>query len=442
MPRHRTRRAAATAPLMPRTLTDRRERRHERWSPRRQSAARDDGRCRIEPCLRRGVATNRTGTLLIAAVAALVAGVSCEKAPPPATAPPEVYVTNVVVKDVPEYLELAGQTEGFEDVDIRARVEGFLDSVNFREGSFVRKGDLLYRIDPKPFEATLAGAKADLATAEARLEKTGNDVARYTPLAAQRAVSQKELDDARSAQDAARAQVDAARAGVDTATLNLGYTRVTSPLAGLVGTTEVKPGNLVGHGEPTLLTTVSRTDPVIFKVGVTEADYLRVVRSQPGQTGKDPRAAGITLTLADGTAHAYPGHVSAIERQVNAATGTIGIQIVFPNPQFVLRPGQFGRARLLLDTRKDALLVPQRAVQELQNIYSVAVVDDSSKVTFHNVTVGPRVGDRWVIEQGLEPGDRVVAEGLQAISDGVTVRARPMGEPGVPEAVATGGTQK
>ncbi|HKC54533.1 MAG TPA: efflux RND transporter periplasmic adaptor subunit, partial [Vicinamibacterales bacterium] len=299
-----------------------------------------------------------------------------------------------------------------------------------------------YRIDPKPFEATLAGAKADLATAEARLEKTGNDVARYTPLAAQRAVSQKELDDARSAQDAARAQVDAARAGVDTATLNLGYTRVTSPLAGLVGTTEVKPGNLVGHGEPTLLTTVSRTDPVIFKVGVTEADYLRVVRSQPGQTGKDPRAAGITLTLADGTAHAYPGHVSAIERQVNAATGTIGIQIVFPNPQFVLRPGQFGRARLLLDTRKDALLVPQRAVQELQNIYSVAVVDDSSKVTFHNVTVGPRVGDRWVIEQGLEPGDRVVAEGLQAISDGVTVRARPMGEPGVPEAVATGGTQK
>jgi len=385
------------------------------------------------------VAAIRTGTILVTAVAAVVAGVSCRKAEPPATAPPEVYVTNIVVKDVPEYLELAGQTEGFEDVEIRARVEGFLDSVNFREGSFVRKGDLLYRIDPKPFEATLAGAKADLATADALLEKTRNDVARYTPLAAQRAVSQKELDDARSAQDAARAKVDAARAAVETATLNLGYTRIVSPLAGLVGTTQVKPGNLVGHGEPTLLTTVSRIDPVIFKVGVTEADYLRVVRSREGQTGREPRAGGIQLTLADGTQHPYPGRVDAVEREVNAATGTIGIQILFPNPRFVLRPGQFGRARVLLDTKKNAMLVPQRAVQELQNIYSVAVVDDSNKVTFHNVTVGPRVGDRWVIEQGLEPGDRIVTEGLQAISDGIVVRARPMGEPGAPEAVATGG---
>ena len=385
------------------------------------------------------MAAIRTGTLVVTAVAAVVAGVSCRKAEPPATAPPEVYVTNVVVKDVPEYLELAGQTEGFEDVEIRARVEGFLDSVNFREGSFVRKGDLLYRIDPKPFEATLAGARADLATAQARLEKTSNDVARYIPLAAQRAVSQKELDDARSAQDAARSQVEAARAAVETATINLGYTRIASPLAGLVGTTEVKPGNLVGRGEPTLLTTVSRIDPVIFKVGVTEADYLRVVRSQPGYTGKDPRAGGIELTLADGTVHASKGHVTAIERQVNASTGTIGIQIVFPNPQFLLRPGQFGRARILLDVKKNAMLVPQRAVQELQNIYSVAVVDDHDKVTFHNVTVGPRVGDRWVIEQGLEPGDHVVAEGLQAISDGMAVRAKPMGEPGVPEAVPTAG---
>ena len=386
------------------------------------------------------MASKRTGTLLVAAVAALTIGDACRKAAPPATAPPEVYVASVTVQDVPEYLELAGQTEGFEDVEIRARVEGFLESVNFREGSFVRKGDLLYRIDPKPFEATLAGAKADLATAEARLEKTRNDVARYIPLAAQRAVSQKELDDARSAQDAAGSQVEAARAAVDTAALNLGYTRIYSPLGGLVGTTQVKPGNLVGRGEPTLLTTVSRIDPVIFKVGVTEADYLRVVRSQPAGTGKDPRARGIELTLADGTVHPYPGHVNAVEREVNATTGTIGIQIVFPNPRFVLRPGQFGRARVLLDMKKNAMLVPQRAVQELQNVYSVAVVDDTNRVTFRNVSVGPRVGDRWVVEEGLEPGNRVVAEGLQAISDGMVVRARPMAEPGVPEAVPTAGT--
>ncbi|HYS27280.1 MAG TPA: efflux RND transporter periplasmic adaptor subunit [Vicinamibacterales bacterium] len=387
------------------------------------------------------MATHRAGTCLVIAAAAFTLGTACRKAPPTAPPPPEVYVTDVAVKDVPVYLELAGQTEGFEDVDIRARVEGFLESVDFREGSFVRKGDLLYRIDPKPFEASLAGSKADLATAEARLDKAANDVKRYAPLAALRAVSQQELDDARSAQEAARSQVDAARAAVETSTLNLGYTRVTSPIAGLVGTTQVKPGNLVGRGEPTLLTTVSRIDPVIFKVGVTEADYLRVVRSQPGQTGKDPRAGGIELTLADGTVHRYPGHVTAVERQVNAATGTIGIQIVLPNPQYVLRPGQFGRARILLDTKKNALLVPQRAVQELQSIYSVAVVDDGNKVTFRNVTVGPRVGDRWVVEQGLEPGDRVVAEGLQAIGDGMVVRVKPMGEPGVPEAVATGGKQ-
>jgi len=385
---------------------------------------------------------DRAGTFLITAVAALTIGGACRQPVPPATAPPEVYVTKVLVRDVPVYLELAGQTEGFEDVDIRARVEGFLQSVNFREGSFVRKGDLLYRIDPKPFEAALAGARADLATAEARLEKTSNDVTRYEPLAAKRAVSQQELDDARSAQEAARSQVDAARAAVETATLNLGYTRVTSPIAGLVGTTQMKAGNLVGRGEATLLTTVSRIDPLIFRVGITEADYLRVARRKPAQTGKAPTAAGIELRLADGTVHPYTGRVETVERQVNAATGTIAIQILFPNPQFLLRPGQFGRARVLLEMRKNAVLVPQRAVQELQNVYSVAVVDDSSKVTFRNVTVGPRVGDLWVVEQGLTPDARIVAEGVQAIADGMTVNARPMPAPTAPaepEPIATAG---
>jgi membrane fusion protein (multidrug efflux system) len=354
--------------------------------------------------------------------------------------PPEVYVTNVIQEDVPEYLDLAGQTQGFQDVDIRARVEGFLDSVNFREGSFVRKGDLLYQIDPKPFEVALAGVKADLDTARARLDRTTNDVARYTPLAAQRAVSQKELDDARTAQDAARAQVEAARAAVDTATLNLGYTRVYSPIDGLVGSTQVKPGNFVGRGEATLLTTVSQINPIIFRVAMNEADYLRVVKRRPLQTGNVPQAADIQLALADGTAHSYPGRVGVVERQVNAATGTLGIQIYFPNPQFVLRPGQYGRARLLLDLKKNALLVPQRAVQELQNLYSVAVVDDTNHVSFRNVTVGPREGELWVIEKGLQPGDRVVAEGLQAVSDGALVKASPMPTPAeAPEAEATSG---
>jgi membrane fusion protein (multidrug efflux system) len=382
----------------------------------------------------------RTRPLLLIAVAVIGFALGCREAAPPAAVPPEVYVTNVIQEDVPEYLELAGQTQGFQDVDIRARVEGFLESVNFREGSFVRKGDLLYGIDPKPFEAALAGAKADLETAQVRLQKTTNDVARYTPLAAQRAVSQKELDDARAAQDAARAQVEAARSAVDTATLNLGYTRVYSPIDGLVGSTQVKPGNLVGHGDATLLTTVSQINPIIFRVAATEADYLRIVKRRPLATGNTPQAGNIELTLADRTVHPFPGRVGVVEREVNPTTGTLGIQIYFPNPQFVLRPGQYGRARLLLDVRKNALLVPQRAVQELQNLYSVAVVDDDNHASFRNVTVGPRQGDLWVIEKGLQPGDRVVAEGIQAVSDGQLVKATPMPAPNAPpEPEATSG---
>jgi membrane fusion protein (multidrug efflux system) len=362
----------------------------------------------------------------VVAVAALT--FACAK--PVAIAPPptEVYVAAVIQKDVPVYLDLVGQTQGYQDVDIRARVEGFLETLNFREGSFVRKGELLYQIDRKPLEAALAGANADLATARARLDKTNNDVTRYTPLAAKQAVSQQELDDAIAAQNAARSQVDAAQAAVEKATLDLGYTRVTAPIDGLVGTTQVKPGNLVGRGESTLLTTVSQIDPIIFRVGLTEADYLRVIKRDPRRAGAEPRAAGIELTLADGTVHPERGRVGPVERAVNASTGTLGMQILFPNPNSVLRPGQYGRARLLLDIKAGARLIPQRAVQELQNRYSVAVVS-GDKVAFRNVKVGPRVDTLWVIEDGVEPGEQVVAEGLQAIRDGMTVRAKPMPTP-------------
>jgi membrane fusion protein, multidrug efflux system len=372
--------------------------------------------------------TDRRAIVLIT-VAAAALSAACEKPAPPAPPPTEVYVADVLQKDVPVYLDLVGQTQGFQDVDIRARVEGFLESVNFREGSFVRKGDLLYQIDPKPLQATLAAAKADLETARARLEKATNDVNRYTPLVPKQAVSREELENAIAAQKAARSQVDAASAAAEKAALDLGYTRIYSPLDGLAGTTLVKPGNLVGRGESTLLTTVSQINPIIFKVGVTEADYLKVVKRDPSRTGAEPRAGGIQLTLADGTVHPEPGRVGPIERAVSAATGTLGVQILFPNPDGVLRPGQYGRARILLDTKSNALLVPQRAVQELQNLYSVAVVS-GDKVTFKNVKVGPRVDTLWVIEDGLEPGQQVVAEGLQAIRDGMTVRAKPVATTG------------
>ena len=339
--------------------------------------------------------------------------------------PPEVYVAAVVQQDVPEYLELVGQTDGYQDVDIRARVEGFLETMQFQEGSFVRAGDVLYQIDRKPLEAALEQAVADRSTAEARLTKSTNDVARYTPLAAKQAVSRQELDDAKSAQQASRAQVEAATAVVANAKLNLGYTRVLSPISGLVGTTRVKPGNLVGKNEPTLLTTVSQIDPILFRVGVTEAEFLRISKRYPERIGKAARVTDIELTLADGTTYPYTGRVHAIDRAVNPTTGTLGAQLEFPNPKFILRPGQYGRARVLIDIRKGALLVPQRAVQELQNQYSVAVVTPEQKVSFRNVRVGPRVGTQWVIAEGLQPAEHVVAEGLQSIRDGMTVRTRP-----------------
>jgi membrane fusion protein (multidrug efflux system) len=373
-------------------------------------------------------------------VAAAVAAACGRSSPAVAPQPPEVYVAPVVQQDVPEYLDLVGQTHGFQDVDIRARVEGFLETMNFREGAFVRKGALLYQIDPKPFEAAVAGAIADLETARARLEKATNDVNRYTPLVAKQAVSQQDLDNARSAQEAARSQVDAAKAAVEKARLDLSYTRIQSPIDGLVGTTQVKPGNFVGRGQATLLTTVSQIDPIIFKVAVTEAEYLRIAKRAPERIGQAPRLSGIELTLADGTVHPQPGRLGPVERAVNAATGTLGAQLLFPNPDSVLRPGQYGRARLLLDTEAGALLVPQRAVRELQNLYSVAVVNADGKVTFRNVKVGQRVGALWVIEQGLKPGERVVAEGLQSISEGMSVRATPMSETLHP--VATSGPEK
>jgi len=318
--------------------------------------------------------------MLVVLTTATALTAACAKPVVVAPPPPEVYVTPVVQRDVPTYLDLVGQTEGDQDVDVRARVEGFLETMTFREGSFVRRGDQLYLIDPKPFEAALAAANADKATAQARLEKANNDVARYTPLVVKQAVSQQELDNARAAQDAARSQVDAGAAAVEKATLDLGYTRVRAPIDGLVGLTKVKPGSLVGRGESTLLTTISQINPIVLRVGVTEADYLRVVKRNPGRTGEDPRAGGIELTLADGSTHPETGTVSNVERAVNASTGTLSLQITFANPSNVVRPGQYGRARLLLETRRNAMLVPQRAVQELQNLRSVAVVGPDNKV--------------------------------------------------------------
>jgi len=380
------------------------------------------------------MASDRRWTAIGAATLAAALAAACEKPAPAPPPPTEVYVTSVAQKDVPVYLDMVGQTVGYQDVEIRARVEGFLQSMDYQEGSFVQKGALLYVIDPKELQAAVSQSKADQATAQARLEKATNDVNRYTPLVAKQAVSRQELDDAKAAQDAARSQVEAAKAGVEKATIDLGYTRVSSPIAGLVGTTLVKPGNLVGRGQNTLLTTVSQIDPMLFRVGLTEADYLKIAKRNQSRAAGAPKVTGIELTLTDGTVHPQTGTVNTVDRAVDPATGTLGVQFAFPNPDHVLRPGQFGRARVLLETKTGALLVPQRAVQELQNLYSVAIIDASNKVAFRNVKVGQRVGSDWVIEDGVKPGERVVVEGLQRIRDGMTVEAKPA--PPVPTAAA------
>src|SRR5262249_13584954 len=233
---------------------------------------------------------------------------TCKKPAPVAAPPPEVYVTQVTQRDVPVYMELVGQTRGFQDVDIRARVEGYLDSMNFREGSFVKKGDLLYQIDPKPFEAQVAASKANLVTAQARLTKMQTDVDRLTPLAKIQAVSQKELDDAVANRDAAKAQVDAEKAKLDQAQLDLGYTQVTAPLDGLIGTTNVKVGNLVGRGENTLLDTISVIDPILFRCGLSEAEYLDLARrAEELKKQLAGKPVEVQLILADGTIHPNTG---------------------------------------------------------------------------------------------------------------------------------------
>jgi membrane fusion protein (multidrug efflux system) len=363
-------------------------------------------------------------TVVVLGAAALTAA-ACGKKEQVSGPPPEVYVADVVQKDVPVYLEIVGQTRGSQDVEIRARVEGYLNSVNFTEGAFVAKGAPLYQIDPLPLQAALASAKADLATAEARLGRANNDVARYKPLAEHQAISKQELDNALSAQEAARAMVDAAKAAVEKATLDLGYASITAPVDGLVGTTNVKAGNLVGRGESTLLTTVSQIDPILFRAGISEAEYLRIAK-RVQETGQRASGAEVELILADGTVHPHKGRVDAIERAVDPTTGTLAVQFTFPNPGRVLRPGQYGRARFVLETKAGALLVPQRAVQELQNLYSVASVGSDNKVAFRNVKVGPRVDGLWVIEEGLKPGEKVVVEGLQKVREGATVSPKPV----------------
>ena len=353
---------------------------------------------------------------LLMMMVAFCAGCSKPQAPAPPP-PPSVTVTPVIRRDVPIYQEWVGSMVSNVDVDIRPKVEGYLLARLYDEGSYVVKGQALYQLDKRQAEAAVDNATGDLERARAALSQTQIDVRRYTPLVAQRAVSQAELDKAQSAERAAEASVYASQAVLDNAKLNLAWTAVSSPISGIAGVSKVGIGDLMTPS--TVMTIVSNVNPIYVDVGVTEQDYLRFRREKPG-TGKN-----LELILGDGTVYPDKGNVLFLGREVDSRTGTILVRGEFPNPGNVLRPGQYARIRAVSELRKGALLIPQASVSELQGIYQVGVVSQDDKVTIKTVKLGPTVGDMWVVESGLQVGDKVVVDGLQRVKSGMTVAPTP-----------------
>ncbi len=392
----------------------------------------------------------------------------------PAGPPPTVIVVEVLQRTVPVSAEFVGRTEAVPTVEIRARVQGVLEQVRFKEGSAVQKGQQLFTIQQDEYKAALQSARAQMAKAQADLTrardasvvdrsraqldqakadlgKSQQDVARYRPLAAEQAIPQQDLDTAlsreqvsaagveaaeaalkdtvlaqRTAIQLAEAAVESARASVAQAELNLGYTSVESPISGIISKLSVDIGNLVGKGEPTLLATVSSVDPMYVDFAITEADYLRLVKRTPGLgrgevTGA--QAPTLELVIADATTFPYKGRAVFVDRAIDQKTGTINVRAEFPNPQMVLRPGQFGRVRAVTEQVPNAILVPQLAVQELQGAKTVLVVGEGDKVAQRTVTLREAYQQYYIVTAGLKPGERVIVEGIQKARPGTQVKA-------------------
>ena len=387
----------------------------------------------------------------------------CEKEQKVQPQAPIVEVAEVIRKDVPVYAEWVGTTDGLVNATIRAQVQGYLIKQSYKEGDLVRKGQVLFEIDPREFQtalnqakailsqskgaversiAALEEAKAEVSVQDARWTTAKANLGRVKPLAERNAVSKKDLDDAigtelstRSAVEAAKAAVGAAKAnivtaeaqvlgaqaGVEKAQLNLSFAKVTSPVYGIAGVAKAQIGNLVGPGSVEELTTVSTIDPIKCYVSLSEQEYLRMQERRPRQAGRVP----LDLILSDGSTYPYKGEVAFADRQVDVRTGTIRVAAIFPNPQNLLRPGMFSRVRAEMGIRKAALLVPQGAVTEVQGRYLVAVVSPENKVAIKPVKVGKWFGQFWVIEEGLQAGEKVVAEGTQKVREGMAVNTKP-----------------
>ncbi len=376
---------------------------------------------------------------------------------------PVVEVAEVTQKDVPVFAEWVGTTDGMVNATIRAQVQGYLIKQSYKEGDLLRKGQVLFEIDPREFKtaldqakallsqskgvleqsrAALEKAKAEVTQQDARWTTAKANLARIKPLAERNAVSKKDLDDAigaelssRSAVEAAKAAVDVARAnivaaeaqvlvaqaGVEKAQLNLGFTKVASPVAGIAGIAKAQIGNLVGPGSIEELTTVSTVDPIKCYVSLSEREYMQAMEKRPKQVGKLP----LDLILSDGSTYPYKGEVAFADRQVDVRTGTIRVAAIFPNPKSLLRPGMFTRVRAEMGIKKAALVIPQVAVSEVQGRYLVAVVGPENKVAIKPVKVGQWFGPLWVIDEGLQAGEKVVAEGIQKVREGMVVSSKP-----------------
>lgn len=410
-------------------------------------------------------------SFLTAGLLVTAAGCSNKQTAAAAPSPPDVVLAEVQQRDVPIYGEWIGTLDGLVNADIKAQVSGYLLEQAYKEGTFVKKGQLLFQIDPRPFQAVVDQTEAQLAQAQGQLEqaraqqlqaeaqvavaeanqrRTQLDVARYTPLAQQQAITQQDLDNATENNLAAKAQVQSAtaqvatakaqitaanaavqssKAAVETAQINLGFTHLTSPIDGIPGIAEQQVGALVSPASPKI-TTVSTLDPIKVYFTVSEQEYLDFHRrySTPDTLDAERKQLRFELILADGTVYPQKGNFDFADREVDVKTGAIRVAGLFPNPGNNLRPGQYARVRFSIRTTEGALLVPQRAVNELQGNYQIAVVDRDNKVNIRLVTVGDKVANQWIVSNGLKPGERVVVEGVQKVRQGIQVNPKPVGQ--------------
>ena len=351
---------------------------------------------------------------------------ACGRGDTPTPPPPEVLVVEVARRDVPLVAEFLGTTEGYVDADIRAQVAGYLVSRDYQEGSLVSKGDLLFRIDPRPFQAALDQANGELGRAQSMLELARLDVNRYQPLVAQGAVSRQEYDTALERQRSGEAALQAARAAVEKAKIDRGFTQIRSPIDGIVGVAIRQLGDFVGPSDAKPLTTVSQIDPIRVSFPVSEQFYLQYSeRIRDAMRNRGFREGAEQLILADGTVYPHRGTGYPAGREVDPLTGTITAKGVFPNPDLLLRPGQYARIRVEMDVFKDALVVPQRAVQDLQGLSQLTLVGADDKVEVRTVETGTVWGTLQVVTQGVAPGERVVVEGFQKVRPGDAVMAKP-----------------